>query len=90
MKVRFYATLRSYVGGRSVELADPPETVGAVLARLCAEHDGLGGQLFEEDGSVRRFVAVMVDGRDIRHREGLETRVAPTSELDIFPPVAGG
>ena len=32
----------------------------------------------------------MVDGRDIRHIEGLESRLSPNSELDIFPPVAGG
>ncbi len=47
-------------------------------------------QLIDDDGTVRRFVAIMVDGRDPRHIEGLQSRVTPESELDIFPPVAGG
>ena len=90
MIIRFYATLRPLVGGRSVELSDPPDTVGAVLQRLVAEYEGLDEQLFDETGAVRRFVAIMVDGRDIRHLDGLQSRVRPESELDIFPPVAGG
>ncbi|SVD26471.1 uncharacterized protein METZ01_LOCUS379325, partial [marine metagenome] len=38
----------------------------------------------------RPYVAVMVNGRDIRHTGGLETPLEPDAELDIFPPVAGG
>ena len=90
MIIRFYATLRPIVGGRSVDLEDPPGTVEEILARLGRDYEGLQDQLFEEDGSVRRFVAIMVNGRDIRHIDGLQSRVPPDSELDIFPPVAGG
>ena len=90
MIIRFYATLRPLVGGRSVDLSDPPETIGGLLARLADDYDGLRNQLFDEDGAVRRFVAIMVDGRDIRHLDGLQSRIRPDSELDIFPPVAGG
>ncbi len=90
MEIRFYATLRPIVGGRSVTLSDPAETIGGVLEQLASRYDGLQPQLFDEDGTVRRFVAIMVDGRDIRHLEGLQSRVSAETELDIFPPVAGG
>ena len=90
MIIRFYATLRPLVGGRSVDLADPPGTVSGILDRLACDYEGLRNQLFDEDGAVRRFVAIMIDGRDIRHIDGLQSRVSPDSELDIFPPVAGG
>ena len=90
MQIRFYATLRPLVGGRSVDLSDPPDTVKGILERLACEYEGLHDRLFDGDGAVRRFVAIMVDGRDIRHIDGLDSRVNPESELDIFPPVAGG
>lgn len=90
MEIRFYATLRPLVGGRTVQLPEPPPTVGAVLHHLIEEHPGLDGKLLDESGAVRRFVAVMLNGRDIRHLDGLETAVAADSEMDIFPPVAGG
>jgi len=90
MIIRFYATLRPLVGGRSVDLSDPADTIKGILEQLASEYEGLHDQLFDDDGTVRRFVAIMVDGRDIRHIDGLQSRVNPESELDIFPPVAGG
>ena len=90
MEIRFYATLRPLVGGRTVQLNDPPSTVGAVLHRLIDEHPGLEGKLLDDSGAVRRFVAVMLNGRDIRHLDGLATPVPPDADMDIFPPVAGG
>ena len=34
--------------------------------------------------------AVLVNGRDIRHLEGWETRVAPGSTVSVVSPAAGG
>lgn len=90
MEIRFYATLRPLVGGRIVQLSNPPATVGAVVDQLIENHPGLDGKLLDEAGAVRRFVAIMLNGRDIRHLDGLETQIPPNSDMDIFPPVAGG
>jgi molybdopterin synthase sulfur carrier subunit len=64
--------------------------VGAALEELIDRFPDLRPGLLAEDGTVRPFVAVMVDGRDIRHLGGIETPVPDGSTLDIFPPVAGG
>ena len=102
MEVRVYATLRPIVGGRSVTLepgpADPTSTstegalntIRDVIHRLIDRFPDLGERILDEEGAVRQYVAVMVDGRDIRHTGGLDTPVSPDSKLDIFPPVAGG
>lgn len=90
MEIRFYATLRPLVGGRSVELDNPPATVLAVIERLLVDYPGLDGKILDDAGEVRRFVAVMLNGRDIRHLDGLQTPIPPQSDMDIFPPVAGG
>ena len=89
MEIRVYATLRPIVGGRSVTLDAPPASVEGVMDELLRRFPDLAERLVES-GSVRPYVAVMVNGRDIRHTGGLETPLDPDAEIDIFPPVAGG
>ena len=90
IEVRVYATLRPLVGGRSVVLDGAFATVGDVLDALVARFPDLRERLLDDDGAVRRFVAVMVNGRDIRHLGGRDTPLPAGCELDVFPPVAGG
>jgi len=90
MEARVYATLRPLVGGRSVMLSDGCTSVAEALDELVERFPDLRSRLLDDDGAVRTFVAVMVDGRDIRHLAALATPLTPASELDIFPPVAGG
>ena len=90
MQVRLYATLRAIAGARRVDLGGDAATVSDVLRQLIAQHPGLGEPLLTEAGEIRPYVAVIVNGRDVRHTGGLETPVSAESELDIFPPVAGG
>lgn len=90
MQVRLYATLRQIVGSRSVTLDPSGSTVRAVIDDLIALHPGLAERIFATDGETLQYVAIMVNGRDIRHLDGLDTLVSGDSELDIFPPVAGG
>ncbi len=89
MEVRVYATLRPIVGGRSVTLDTPPATVQDVIDELLRRFPELEPRLIAE-GAMRPYVAVMVNGRDIRHTGGLDTVLEPDAELDIVPPVAGG
>lgn len=71
-------------------VSDRCATVGEALDELVERFPDLGPRLLTDDGAVRPFVAVMVDGRDIRHLDALATPLSVNAELDIFPPVAGG
>lgn len=89
--VRLYAALREAAGQRDFEVELPAgAVVGELLRRLIALRPKLAGKVLDENGSVPRYVAVFVNGRDIRHLNGLETPVQPQDEIAIFPPVAGG
>lgn len=90
MEVRFYATLRQVVGARSLSLEPQGATVKDVLDQLIAEHPALAAHLLDEAGAVRPSVAIILNGRDIRHVGGVAASVQPDSQFDIFPPVAGG
>jgi molybdopterin synthase sulfur carrier subunit len=90
IEAKLYATLRAIAGGKSVTLERQPDTVGAALEELSSRFPDLRAGLFDDDGAVRPFVAVMVNGRDIRHLESVDTPLEDGDTLDIFPPIAGG
>jgi molybdopterin converting factor small subunit len=46
--------------------------------------------LFDERGSLRRFVNVFVADEDIRFLSGLDTAVEGAQTVSIVPAVAGG
>ena len=51
---------------------------------------GNRARLCEENGDVRRFINVYVDGEDIRFLDQLQTNVGPQAEVSIVPAIAGG
>lgn len=90
MKVecRFFATFREAVGERTIERTyDEGTRVGDVLHALEAEFPDLA--LFE-DGTLREYLSIMKNGRDVVHLEGLDTPLADGDTVSVFPPVAGG
>ena len=87
--VKIPPQLRTATGGESSPTADGA-TVGEVLDALYARHGELRDRVAGDDGQIRRFVNVFLDGEDIRFLDGLQTRVADGAELTILPAVAGG
>jgi sulfur-carrier protein len=87
--VKIPTQLRAAAGG-AAEAEIDGATVRDVLAGLYERHGELRDRISDEDGSLRRFVNVYVDGEDIRFLNGLATPVAGGEELTILPAVAGG
>ena len=81
--------LRTATGGESAPTVDG-STVGEVLDALYDRHGELRDRVAGDDGAIRRFVNVFLDGEDIRFLDGLETPVPDGAELTILPAVAGG
>ncbi len=89
VKVKLPTQLRTVTGGEG-EVQVEGETVGAVLDALYAAHGELRDRIADDDGSLRRFVNVYVNGDDIRFGDGLKTPVPAGAEVQILPAVAGG
>jgi len=89
VRVRIPTQLRPLAGGAS-EVTVDGATVGEVLKQLDAAHPGFGERLFDDTGTLRRFVNVFADDEDIRFESGLETAVRDGSVVSIVPAVAGG
>jgi hypothetical protein len=81
--------LRTQTNGAKLVSVDGA-SLGAVLIALTAAHPDLREQIYEADGTLRRWVNVYVDGADVRHLAGLETTTQDGIEVVILPAMAGG
>jgi len=89
VQVRIPTPLRKFTAGKDSVSAEG-DSVGAVIDSLEAKHPGLKARICEEDGSVRRFVNVYLNGDDIRFLDNLTSPVKNGDELSIIPAIAGG
>jgi len=87
--VKIPTQLRNVTGGEAEATVEDAGTVGEVLDGLYERYGGLRDRI-AEDGDLRRFVNVYVQGEDIRFLDGLQTPVEDGDEVTILPAVAGG
>lgn len=84
--------LRADAGGAAhLGLDLPPDaTVRAVLDALATTYPRLDRRLRDEQGVLRRYVNLYVNGEECRALAGLETAIPANAELQILPSIAGG
>jgi molybdopterin synthase sulfur carrier subunit len=89
VRVRIPTPLRRYTSGAE-EVGIEASTVSAVVDTLESKFPGIKERLCDEQGRVRRFVNVYVNGDDIRFLNSLETPVKDGDEVSFVPAIAGG
>ena len=82
------APLRPYASGNK-DVAVRGETVRESLADLLRQYPGLEGQLFNEDGVLRPFVHLFLDGEEITQSEEADANLRMDSRLLVVPSIAG-
>jgi hypothetical protein len=65
-------------------------TVGEALAAVFAARPALRGYVLDDQGALRRHVAVYVGGEAVRDRVRLSDRVAPDGEIYVLQALTGG
>ena len=87
--IRAFARFREDFGERNELTVAESCTLPAALRELVARK-GHADTLFEEDGSIRDFVLVMVGGRRLAPEERAACVLTGGDEIIIYPPVSGG
>jgi molybdopterin converting factor small subunit len=89
VKVCIPSPLQQYIESReSIDL--DAATVGAALAMLAAQSEGLRTHLFNDAGKLRTFVNVYLNDEDIRFLQRDATPLRDGDVLAIVPTIAGG
>lgn len=92
MKVNFYATLRSIVGKKTVEMTLPAGTTAIQLVRMfVTDYPAMQNELLDEQGNFLPHMKFFINGRQAEYLPGqMDTVLNPEDKIDIFPPVGGG
>jgi molybdopterin synthase sulfur carrier subunit len=65
-------------------------TISELIQVLERSYPGMGSRLSAEDGTLRRFINIYVNGEDIRFLQGADTPIKDGDEVSIVPAIAGG
>ena len=87
--VRIPTPLRRMTNGKDkveVESAN----LGDLVEKLNGEFPGFKDRLVDEEGELRYFVNIYLNGEDVRFMDGLNTSTSSGDEISIVPAVAGG
>ena len=65
-------------------------TIEQIVESLDSAYPGMRERLIDDNGDLRHFVNIYLNGEDIRYIDGLKSPVSDNDELSIVPAVAGG
>jgi len=88
--VKAFAMFRE-VMDMQIELEFPDgATVRTLLINLTARYEGLSEVMFAAPDTLRDFVNILKNGRNIHFIAGLDTPLDNGDIIALFPPAAGG
>ena len=87
--VRIPTPLRKMTNGQDkVEVTE--SILSIMIDNLESEYPGFKERLIDENGELRYFVNIYLNGEDVRFLSGLSTDTKAGDEISIVPAVAGG
>ncbi|MCL1956111.1 MAG: molybdopterin-synthase adenylyltransferase MoeB [Fibromonadales bacterium] len=89
IKIQIPYALRTFTG-RNAEVEVEGSTAGEAIKALAEAHPALKTHLFAEDGQLRNFINLFVDGTNINNLQGLNTPIKENGEMMLVPAIAGG
>jgi molybdopterin synthase sulfur carrier subunit len=86
--VWFTSALQRFLTAPSAEVEGG--NVGEALAEVFASRPALRGYVLDDQGVLRRHVAVYVNGDPVRDRVRLSDPLGPHDEIYVFQALSGG
>ena len=87
--VRIPTPLRRMTNGQA-RVDMEASTLGVLIDKLETDYPGFKERLIDENGELRYFVNIYLNGEDVRFLQGLDTSANSGDEISIVPAVAGG
>ena len=90
MKVKYFATYRD-ITRRKDEDVPVPADIWELVQTLCERYSGFRAELLTPDRTaIHEETIILVNGRNISHLNGKDTKLTEADAVSFFPMVAGG
>lgn len=86
--IAFTQALKRFLAAPALEVEGG--TVGEALAAVFASQPALRGYVLDDQGTLRRHIAVYINGQPVSDRVRLNDRVGARDEIYIFQALTGG
>ncbi|MDK2812198.1 MAG: sulfur-carrier protein [Petrotoga sp.] len=91
MKIKFFSLIKLDLKKDEVDYQlSESESIKEIIKLLDQEFDNYFSRKLLENGELKSGTIVLLNGRNIRHLQGLDTLVENKDEITIFPPSGGG
>lgn len=87
--VRIPTPLRRLTNGQD-KVDVESDNLGGVIEAMNEQYPGIRERICDDQGQLRNFVNVYINGEDVRFLQGLETPTTAGDEVSVVPAVAGG
>ena len=88
--VKTFATFREVMDSQFDMDFPKGATIHTLLGELTVKYEGLSELMFAAPGTLRDFVNILKNGRNVHFLAGLDTLLDDGDMIALFPPVAGG
>ena len=88
--VKAFATFREVMDSQIDMDLKEGATILTLLDELMIRYKGLGEMMFDDNGTLRNFINILRNGRNVQFLAGLDTPLSDGDVIALFPPLAGG
>ena len=90
IEIKFLTRFIDITGEKNLKIEDVPD-INALIEFLCKKYDkNFKEVLFDENGNLRDYLKVMLNGEDIRDIKGVNTPLKDGYQIVMFQTIAGG
>jgi sulfur-carrier protein len=90
IEIKFLTRFIDITGEKTIQIEDVPD-ISTLMAILCQRYDKtLKEVLYDDKGNIRDYLKIMINGEDVRDKDGLNTVLSDGDQIVMFQTIAGG